>query len=103
MCHPLSPLIPGVQADLVSEDQLEEVETFLKKVNQRAEVITTTRSRLSPELLLGKARFDLRKAEEHPEWLKEARAHEHTPRDPRCCLLPPPTDPLHHALVGARA
>ena len=36
-------------------------------------------SRVEPSLLLSKARFSLRKAEEHPQWLQEARAHEHTP------------------------
>ena len=67
------------QADLVSEDQLGEIEALLRKVNQRAEVIVTTRSRLPPESLLGTARFNMQRAEEHPDWLTQARENEHTP------------------------
>ena len=34
---------------------------------------------LAPSALLDTARFSMRKAEAHPQWLKEAREHEHTP------------------------
>ena len=63
------------KCDLVSEAQLGAVETFLRKVNPTAEVVRSEHSKLPPATLLGKARFDLRKAGEHPQWLVEAREH----------------------------
>jgi G3E family GTPase len=67
------------KADLLREEELAAVERLLRKVNPSAEVIRSVHSRVEPALLLEKARFSLRKAEEHPEWLAEAREHEHTP------------------------
>ena len=65
--------------DLVTEAQLGAVEAFLGKVNPTAEVVRTENSVLPPSAVLDKARFSMRKAEEHPNWLVEAREHEHTP------------------------
>ena len=66
--------------DLVSETQLLTVETLLRKINPTAEIQRTLHSKLDPAELLGvTARFKLAKAEEHPQWLAEARKHEHTP------------------------
>jgi hypothetical protein len=42
-----------------------------------AQVVRTEHSVLAPTALLDKARFSMRKAEAHPQWLKEASAHEH--------------------------
>ena len=67
------------KTDLLSEEQLSAVERLLKKVNPGAEVLRTSHSKVEPSLLLDKARFSLRQAEAHPQWLKEAREHEHTP------------------------
>ena len=67
------------KTDLLGDAQVAAVERLLKKVNPTAEVIRSVQSRVEPSLLLAKARFSLRKAEEHPQWLQEARAHEHTP------------------------
>ena len=67
------------KTDLLGDAQVAAVERLLKKVNPTAEVIRSVQSRVEPSLLLSKARFSLRKAEEHPQWLQEARAHEHTP------------------------
>ena len=39
----------------------------------------TEHSVLEPDALLGKARFSMERAEQHPQWLAEAREHEHTP------------------------
>jgi len=44
-----------------------------------AEVVRTEHSTLKPSTLLDSGRFCMRKAEAHPQWLKEAREHEHTP------------------------
>ena len=35
-------------------------------------------------LVLKQARFSLRQAETHPQWLQEARQHEHTPETIEC-------------------
>ena len=65
--------------DLVTETQRGTIEAFLRKVNPTAEIVCTEHSVLQPAELLGKARFSMKKAEEHPQWLVEAREHEHTP------------------------
>ena len=65
--------------DLVDDEQLKQVETVLRKINPLADILLTEHGQLDPTLLLGKARFELRRAEEHPQWLAEAREHEHTP------------------------
>ena len=67
------------KVDLVSDVQLRQVETVVRKINPGAEILRTEHSQLEPTLLLGKERFQLRRAEEHPQWLAEAREHEHTP------------------------
>lgn len=67
------------KTDLLKSDQLPQVETLLRKINPGAELLRTEHSRIEPKLLLDKARFSLQEAEQHPEWLLEAREHEHTP------------------------
>ena len=63
--------------DLVTAEQLGAVEAFLRKVNPKAEVRVSEHSALPPAALLATARFSMQKAEAHPQWLKEASAHEH--------------------------
>ena len=58
--------------DLVDEVQLRQVETVVRKINPLAEILRIDYGRLEPEVLLGKERFQLRKAEEHPQWLAQA-------------------------------
>ena len=65
--------------DLVSKKQVQTIEALLRRVNPTAEIVRTKHSKLDPAFLLGKARFKLARAEEHPEWLVEARVNEHTP------------------------
>ena len=60
------------KADLLSEAQLGSVEAYVKLINPRAEVVRTTHSKLDPSLLFDTARFSMGRAEEHPQWLKEA-------------------------------
>ena len=76
------------KCDLVNEEQRGAIEAFLRKINPAAEIVRTEHSVLEPAALLGKARFRMEKAEEHPQWLKEAREHEHTPETLECT---PPT------------
>ena len=72
--------------DLVTAEQLGAVEAFLRKVNPAAEIIRSEHSVLPPSTLLNATRFNMQKAEEHPQWLKEAREHEHTPETLRGTL-----------------
>ena len=65
--------------DLVNQMELLTVEALVRKLNPSADLLRTTRGELSPDLLLNHARFKLEQAEEHPQWLVEAREHEHTP------------------------
>ena len=65
--------------DLLSGSSCDTIESLLRKINPKAEIMRTTRSQIDPALLLGKARFSLQKAEENTRWLVEARQHEHVP------------------------
>ena len=65
--------------DLVNEVQRRRVEAVIRKINPLADILRTEHGQLEPALLLGKERFQLRRAEEHPQWLAEARENEHTP------------------------
>jgi G3E family GTPase len=67
------------KVDLLSKAQLESVEKLLRKINPGVEVVRTVHSRIEPAELFAKARFSMREAEGHPEWLMEARENEHTP------------------------
>ena len=67
------------KTDLVDDAQRGRVEAVLRKINPLTEILCTEHGQLEPALLLGQGRFSLRKAQEHPQWLKEAREHEHTP------------------------
>ena len=67
------------KCDLVTEEKLGAVEALLRKLNPTAEVVRTEHGVLEPAALLGTARFSMQKAAEHPQWLAEAREHEHTP------------------------
>eukprot|EP00966_Prymnesium_polylepis_P105829 2450511-Prymnesium_polylepis.1 len=69
----------SVRADAVSEAELGAVEALVKRINPKAEVLRTIRSKLEPGILLDTARFDMQRAKAHPQWLKEAREHDHTP------------------------
>ena len=67
------------KCDLVTAAQRNIVKAFLHKVNPTAEIACTEKSVLEPATLLSKRRFSMDKAERHPQWLAEAREHEHTP------------------------
>ena len=82
------------KTDLVTEEQLGAVTSFLGKVNPTAEVVRTEHSVVEPKALLATARFSMEKAEEHPQWLQEAREHE--VRYPRRAASARPTPPLTH-------
>uniref|UniRef100_A0A0D3I224 CobW/HypB/UreG nucleotide-binding domain-containing protein n=1 Tax=Emiliania huxleyi (strain CCMP1516) TaxID=280463 RepID=A0A0D3I224_EMIH1 len=76
------------KTDLVSEQQLGAVERLLRKVNPAAELLRSRYGEVDPADLLSKGRFDLRKAEQHTQWLVEAREKG---RAARCGLHAPET------------
>ena len=81
--------------DLVDDEKLAQVEAVVRKINPLADILRTEHGRLDPALIIGKERFQLRRAEEHPQWLAEARENEHTPETVECAARPHPF--LFHA------
>ena len=67
------------KCDLVTDTQRNRVEAFLHRVNPTAEIMRTRNSVLDPTVLLGKGRFSMARAVQHPQWLAEAREGEHVP------------------------
>jgi G3E family GTPase len=65
--------------DLIDEASKARLREILRRFNAEAQLIETTWGRVDPKRLLGTGLFDLAKAEQHPEWLKEARVGDHRP------------------------
>ena len=64
--------------DLLGTER-QRLRAILRRFNRTAELIEATWGHVEPSRLLGTGLFDLSQAEQHPEWLKEARVGEHTP------------------------
>jgi G3E family GTPase len=95
--------------DLVSQAQVRTIEALLRRVNPKAEIVETRQSKLDPAILLRKARFTFKRAEENPNWLVEARHNEHTPETVEygiSSFIFRATRPFHperlHAALGSR-
>ena len=65
--------------DLVSDEERHKLRALLRRFNPAAKIVEATHGRIDPKEILGTGLFDLAAAEEHPDWLKEARLGEHTP------------------------
>ena len=65
--------------DLMEDDGKDRLRALLRRLNPEAQLIETTFGQVEPKRLLGTGLFALAKAEQHPEWLKEARVGDHTP------------------------
>ena len=65
--------------DLMGDAERARLRAILRRFNPNAQLIEATWGRVEPKRLLGTGLFDLAKAEQHPDWLKEARVGEHTP------------------------
>jgi G3E family GTPase len=65
--------------DLMTEKDIQQVRSLLKKFNPDALIIESEHGRINPSAILGTKLFTLSKAEEHEEWLQEARIGEHIP------------------------
>jgi len=64
--------------DLLTAEQMAELKAMISRMNPEAAIFETTRSEISPSLVLNTKRFTMDGAEKHEMWLKEARG-EHTP------------------------
>ena len=65
--------------DLMDDAGRERLKAIIRRFNPDAELIGATRGVVDPRRILGTGLFDMKKAQEHPEWLKEARIGEHVP------------------------
>ena len=65
--------------DLMDDAGRARLRAVLRRFNPEAQLIEATYSKVDPKRVLGTGLFDVKKAEEHPEWLKEARVGEHVP------------------------
>jgi G3E family GTPase len=65
--------------DLMDDAGKQRLRAILKRFNPAAQLVEATYGQVDPKKLLGTGLFSMQKAEEHPDWLKEARIGEHTP------------------------
>jgi G3E family GTPase len=64
--------------DLVTEEQLEELQTIIQKLNPEASIITTSQSKVVLNSIVNTGLFDYEKAEASAGWIKELE-NEHVP------------------------
>ena len=63
----------------MNEAGRQRLQAILRRLNPGAKIIEATWGRIDPKEILGTGLFDMAKAEEHPNWLREARVGEHMP------------------------
>ncbi|ESP87729.1 cobalamin synthesis protein P47K [Candidatus Halobonum tyrrellensis G22] len=59
------------KCDMVPDDALDEIESFVRTLGPRAEVVRTTHADVDPGTVLGTGRFDIGAAMESPGWKRE--------------------------------
>ncbi|MNI33578.1 putative metal chaperone YciC [compost metagenome] len=67
------------KCDLVDEDELNELEAVLRKLQPSAKIIRAVNAAVAPEEILNTGRFDFEKASMSAGWIKELQKEEHTP------------------------
>lgn len=67
------------KCDLVDEDDLNELEAVLRKLQPNAKLIRAINSVVAPEEILNTGLFDFEKASMSAGWMKELQKEEHTP------------------------
>lgn len=67
------------KCDLVSEDELDELERVLRKLQPTAKLIRSTHGIVAPEEILNTGRFDFEKMSQSAGWIRELLKEEHTP------------------------
>ena len=65
--------------DLLDDTGKAQLSAMLRRFNPSAQLIEAAWGRVEPRRLLSTGLFDLAQAEQHPDWLKEARVGEHSP------------------------
>ncbi|WP_394751052.1 GTP-binding protein [Spongiimicrobium salis] len=66
------------KVDLVNEEELEELQAIIQKLNPEATIITTSKSEVALNRIINTGLFDYEKAEASAGWIKELE-NEHTP------------------------
>ena len=69
------------KTDLVSKNQLDQLDQILRQLNPNAEILHATESRVPLKKVLGTHRFQLSEAEQMPDWLAIPRGQEETETD----------------------
>ena len=59
--------------DLMDESARVRLRAILRRFNPDARLVEATWGRVAPKSVLGTGLFDMAKAKQHPDWLKEAR------------------------------
>lgn len=67
------------KCDLVGEEELEELEGVLRKLQPEAKLIRSSRGVVDPEEILNTGLFDFEKMSQSAGWIKELLKEEHTP------------------------
>lgn len=67
------------KCDMLSEDELGELEGLLRKLQPRAALIRTVQGRVAPERILNTGLFDFEQASMSAGWIKELSKPVHTP------------------------
>ena len=65
--------------DLMDDAGRARLRAVVRRFNPDAQLIEATHGKVPPQRVLGTRLFDMEKAQQHPEWLKEAREGEHVP------------------------
>lgn len=66
------------KTDLISHEQLAELQVVLRKLNSTADIIPMVKGKVPLHLVLNTGKFNFQKAQQAPGWLKELRG-EHIP------------------------
>ncbi|MBS4174918.1 GTP-binding protein [Bacillus sp. FJAT-49736] len=67
------------KCDLLENDQLEQLEHFLRKLQPEAKLLRIEHGKVNPLEILNTGLFDFEKASQSAGWLKELEAEEHIP------------------------
>lgn len=67
------------KSDLVSEEQLDQLEHVLSILQPTARIIRTTHGRIKPSDILHTGRFDFERASQSAGWIQELNSTHHTP------------------------
>ncbi|MUG69681.1 GTP-binding protein [Paenibacillus validus] len=67
------------KCDLVQEDELNELEQVLRKLQPRASIVRTSHGKVEPKEILNTGRFNFEKASTSAGWMQELQNAHHTP------------------------